>query len=226
MKIKNRAIAMMALMGICLSLISTNIMAAAAGDWQIRGRVINVSPNDDSDGDILGGNNSVSVDSATTVEVDFTYMVSPTFGLELILATTKHDVNGEGGLSAIGRIAEVGVLPPTLTAQYHFSPGQSVRPYAGAGINYTFFYDEELSRAADTAVGGSSDLDLDSSIGLALQVGVDVDINQDWFFNFDVKYIQIETEAKLSGAGIPGGSDKFDVEINPWVIGLGVGTTF
>lgn len=222
MKIKNGAIFWMALTGLCLSFISTNIMAAAAGDWLVRGRIINVSPNDDSDGDILGGNNSVSVDSATTIEVDFTYMVSPAFGLELILATTKHDVNGEGGLSGIGNIAEVGVLPPTLTAQYHFSPGQNVRPYAGAGINYTLFYDESISGATETAVGGPVDLDLDSSLGLALQAGVDIDINQDWFFNFDIKYIQIETEAELSGTV----ADKFDVEINPWVIGLGVGTTF
>lgn len=211
----------MALTGILLSFETSTAIAAATGDWLIRGRIINVSPNDDSDSDILGGNNSVSVDDDTTIEVDFTYMLSPNFGLELIVATTTHDINGKGGLSAFGKIADSGVLPPTLTAQYHFSPAANVRPYVGGGINYTLFYDENVASSVTDAVGDTK-LDLDASFGLALQAGVDIDINQDWYFNVDAKYIQIETEAELSGAV----ADKFDVEINPLVIGIGVGKVF
>ena len=35
-----------------------------------------------------------------------------------------------------------GVLPPTVTLQYHFTPEQKFSPYVGAGLNYSFFYGE------------------------------------------------------------------------------------
>ena len=61
---------------------------------------------------------------------------------------------------------------------------------------------------------------LDDSFGLAAQVGVDFDINKKWFANVDVRYIKIESEATSSAAGV------FDVTLDPWVVTLGIGTTF
>ena len=226
MKFCPKAGACLALMGIALSFVCTDVLAAAAGDWIMRGRIINVNPNDDSEDALGAGTNTpVGVDAATTLEVDFTYMLESNIGLELILATTKHDINGEGNLSALGKIADTGVLPPTLTAQYHFSPGASVRPYVGAGLNYTLFYSEDTTDSLTNALAASStSLDLDSSFGLAAQAGVDVDISDGWFFNADVKYIQIKTEAtvKADGATV----STIDVDINPWVFGIGIGKTF
>lgn len=221
MKIWNKACASVALVGITLSLISVDVFAAAAGDLIVRGRIINVSPNASSD-DVLG--DELGVDSATTIEVDFTHMFSPNLGLELILATTKHDITAEGINSALGKVAETGVLPPTLTLQYHFSPDSNVRPYVGGGINYTLFYSENADALKDDLSLSDADLSLDSSFGLAAQAGVDVDINNEWFFNADIKYIQIKTEADISVNGSSIGT--FDVDINPWVFGLGVGKTF
>ncbi len=42
--------------------------------------------------------------------------------------------------SNIGGLGGVGVLPPTPLLQYHFNHAGRVRPYVGAGINYTYFY--------------------------------------------------------------------------------------
>ena len=215
-----------ALFGIFISLISVDVIAAAAGDLIVRGRVINVSPNVDSEDALGAGSNTpVDVDSATTIEVDFTYMLNPNIGFELILATTKHDIKGGGNISGLGKIGETGVLPPTLTAQYHFSPNASTRPYAGIGINYTLFYDEKTTSSLTSGLMASTtSLDLESSIGLAFQAGVDIDINNDWFFNVDVKYIQIGTEATVKANGAT--ASKIDVDIDPWVVGLGVGKKF
>lgn len=212
---------------IALSLGMSALPAAAydAGDWVVRGRIINVNPNDDSGAISLTGvpqpNTGVSVNDDTTLELDFTYMLDPHWGLELILATTKHEADATGALASVGTAVEAGVLPPTLTLQYHFSPNSNIRPYAGVGINYTHFYDEEVKDVLD--VPGAK-ADLDDSWGLAAQAGVDVDINKDWFVNFDVKYIDINTEAHLRNTLV--GSVDVDVDIDPWVFGIGIGTSF
>ena len=219
---------------IALAMGITAMPAAAyeAGDWVVRGRIINVNPNDDSSAVTLtpGGTiagTGVSVNDDTTLELDFTYMLDPHWGLELILATTKHQAKPNGTLAtALGSsssLLDVGVLPPTLTLQYHFAPSSNIRPYAGVGVNYTHFYDEEVKGGLDAA--GAS-VDLDDSWGLAAQVGVDVDINKDWFVNFDVKYIDINTEASYKNTALSGASVDVDVDIDPWVIGVGIGTSF
>ncbi len=226
MRVTNKACACMALVGGVLCLFSMDLLAAKTGDLIVRGRVINISPNVDSDDALGAGSNTpVDVDSATTVEVDFTYMLNPNVGLELILATTKHDITMEGSLSSLGKIGETGVLPPTLTAQYHFSPNASTRPYAGVGVNYTLFYDEDTTSSLTNGLSaGSTSLDLESSFGLALQAGVDIDLSGGWFFNADVKYIQIGTEATVKADGVT--AAKFDVDIDPWVFGIGFGKLF
>ncbi|WP_126457023.1 OmpW/AlkL family protein [Sulfuriflexus mobilis] len=214
---------------IALSLGMTALPAAAyeAGDWVVRARVISVSPDEDSSaisasavpGAVAGS--GVSVDNDVVPELDFTYMLDPHWGLELILATSSHDADANGTLTALGNIADAKVLPPTLTLQYHFLPKSNIRPYAGVGINYTYFYDESVEDVLD-APGAS--VDFDDSWGLAAQVGVDVDINKDWFVNFDVKYIDISTEATFKNTTL--GTVTADVDIDPWVFGIGIGTTF
>ena len=171
------------------------------GDILVRARLINIAPGDT-------GVAGLDVESKMALDVDFTYMMSSNFGIELLLDTSStHRITSGGNDVATAR-----VLPPALIAQYHISPASNVRPYVGAGINYTLFLSEE-------AVAVDS-IELDDSFGLVVQAGVDVDINSDWYFNADIKYIDMTTEASVNGGS------GFDVDINPTVIGFGVGTKF
>ncbi len=194
-----------------------------AGDVLVRLRGIVVSPTEAS-GQVLPAfpNARVGVGDSVMPEVDFTYMLADHIGAELILATTKHSVSGRGTLSGLGNVAHAWVLPPTLTLQYHLAPKGKVRPYVGAGVNYTFFYSEDASDSLENAIG-STRVDMDDSFGYALQAGVDIDLTDRVFLNLDVKYIDIDTTARLrTGAAI----NRVAVSIDPIVAGIGLGMRF
>lgn len=195
---------------------------AQAGDVYLRLRGILVAPNERSGGiNPAFPGEKVKVDNNIMPELDVTYMATNHIGFELIAATTKHSVSGTGGTTgSIGKLASSWVLPPTLTAQYHFLPTGRIRPYVGAGINYTIFYNEKASDGLQTAVGKTK-VGLKDSVGWAAQAGVDVDITRKLFVNLDVKYIDMDTTATLETAAI--GTQQVKVHLDPIVAGVGIG---
>ena len=161
----------------------------------------------------------MSVSNAFAPEVDITYFVAEHIGLELIAATTKHDVKGKGGLEPLGKLVDTWVLPPTLTLQYHIKPNGKVRPYVGVGLNYTHFYNEDASDNLENAIGDTK-VNLSDSFGYALQAGADFDVGNNLFLNLDVKYIDIDTKARLTTGGL---ENRVKVSLDPIVAGIGVG---
>ncbi|WP_313535073.1 OmpW family protein [Sphingomonas sp.] len=195
----------------------------AAGDWLVRLRGIVVAPNESSSGITPALPAArVGVGDSVMPEVDFTYMATDHIGAELIVSSTRHDLQGRDAISSLGKVGHTWVLPPTLTLQYHFRPKAPVRPYLGAGINYTTFYSAKTSDSLNKALGRTS-LSLKDSVGYALQAGVDIDLNKKFFLNLDVKYIDMTTTARLNTGGA---INQTSVDINPLVFGFGVGTRF
>lgn len=197
--------------------------AAKAGDVLVRLRAIAVVPNESS-GPVLPTfpGATVGVGNSVMPEIDFTYMATDNIGFELIAATTRHGLSGQGTLSGLPDLGHTWVLPPTLTLQYHFAPAAKVRPYVGAGLNYTIFYGEGTSSALDTAIGKSS-LNLSNSFGWAAQAGMDFDLNEKFFLNVDIKYIDMSTNARVTTGALV---NSVDVKINPIVFGIGLGMKF
>lgn len=216
-----------------LSTLSLPVLAYEAGDWLVRGRMINVNPNDSSGSLYINGADTnlkgVGVNSDTVPELDFTYMMTPNWGVELILGTSKHTVRADrtvGSIVGAGgskNVIDTWVLPPTLTLQYHFLPQSNIRPYVGAGVNYTHFYSEKVPKSSGLYQPGAK-VDLSSSLGWAVQAGVDIAINDDWFVNLDVKYLDIDTTARFKNTAV--GSAKIKADINPTVWGIGIGRRF
>lgn len=212
---------LMLLAGVAAAMLGTPAFAKE-GDVLVRVRAIMVAPNESS-GPVSGiPGSELGVGDSVMPEVDFTYMATNHIGAELILATTKHNVSGRGTISGLGDVADTWVLPPTLTLQYHFAPEGKVRPYLGAGINYSTFYSSKATPSLNTALGATK-VKLDDSFGYALQAGVDVPVSEKVFVNFDIKYIDMKTTARLtSGATLR----TARVKIDPIVAGVGIGFRF
>ncbi len=172
------------------------------GNWMVRARAIDVAP-DESSTVSVGG--TVRVDNNVVPEIDLTYFFTPNIAVEAIAATSKHNLMTSGGADA----GSAWLLPPTVTLQYHFTNWSWAKPYVGAGVNYTYFYNEKGG-----ALGSAN---YKNSWGGALQAGVDVPVGDGWYVNADLKKIYIDTTATFSGGA------SAHVDLDPWVFGLGVG---
>lgn len=69
-------------------------------------------------------------------------------------------------------------------------------------------------------------LHLPDSWGLALQAGLEIELADNWTFNIDVKKIEIDTDLTIRKAGNGALVATADVEIDPIVVGIGIGYRF
>ena len=198
-------------------LLVTAATAQAAGPWFFRLGITHIAPNDDSaQPPALAAGSKVAVDSDTGLSIAVGKFLTENVAVEVLGALPfEHDIKGAGAIASLGTVATAKHLPPTVTLQYHFSPGAAFSPYAGLGLNYTFFFDIEEKGA----LAGQS-LDLDSSWGVALQLGADFRLANGWLANVDLRWIDIDTTASHPVTG------TFDVQIDPWVVTVGVGRRF
>ncbi len=125
-------------------------------------------------------------------------------------------------MDGLGKVGSTKHLPPTLSLQYHFLPDAKFQPYVGAGINYTIFFDDEADGVLESAFDGDLSIE-DDSFGFAAQIGADWMLGERWFLNADLRYIAIDTEAKVK---IGADTLEANVNIDPWVYGLNVGFKF
>lgn len=155
----------------------------------------------------------LAIDDKTFPEVDLSWFFTPHFAAELILTyPQKHTLHANG--SAIGSLKH---LPPTLTLQYHFNPAGTVRPYVGAGLNYTHFSGVEFAPAVQAALHPGIK---HASWGAAWQLGADVEIGKGTYLNFDLKRVDLQTTVYSSGTA----AGKF--KVNPTLASIGLGWRF
>jgi outer membrane protein len=210
---------------------------AEAGDWVVRIRAVDVMPNESSElgktintipalAGTMSTGAELTVDNNVIPELDISYYFTKNIAAELILALgTRHDVNISGNTVTTGplvnqNLGSVNMLPPTLTAQWHFMPDQTFDPYVGAGVNYTHSFDHSLTAA------GAVPIRIDRNMfGFVAQAGFDVNLKDGWLINADVKYVTMNTDVEAQLA--PNTWTKIDdLDINPWVFGIGIGKKF
>ena len=181
---------------------------ATDAPWLVRLRAVDLqSANKDSTGLDLTINDKV------IPEVDISYFLTPQIAVELVLTYPQKQTIRSNGTD-IGSLKH---LPPTLTAQYHFTSFGAFEPYVGAGLNYTRFSSVRFDPAVQTSRQPSLSK---NSVGLVVQVGFDCEFIKNTYFNVDAKKVQIRTD--VSSAGTEVGT----FEVDPWLIGVGIGRRF
>ena len=186
-----------------LLVVAPPTFAQDAGSWTFGFGVHNVDPKSDN-GSVAGNTLDVRAGSSTRPTVTAEYFFKDNWGVEAIAAWPfEHDISIDG----VGKVGSTKHLPPTISLQYHFGKGK-VRPFVGAGINYTAFFSEKTSGAL-----AGSDLDLGNSWGLAGHVGLDFAVSDTASIRVDARWIDIDTDVSLDGADIG------TVNIDPLVYG-------
>ncbi|MFS2159003.1 OmpW family protein [Pseudomonas sp. Pseusp122] len=214
--------------------LSTPLVAQAhePGDFIVRAGAARVVPNEDSgnvklDGTKVSGTKA-TVDNSTQLGLTFAYMITNHIGVELLAATPfSHTVSVKGlGAGLDGKLADVKQLPPTLSLQYYpMDSASKFQPYVGVGLNYTKFFDTDLSGTRKQE--GFSNLKLKDSVGFAGQVGMDYMLTDRIMLNASVWYVDIDTKASVDGpSALSVGKTKVNVDIDPWVYMVGVGYKF
>ncbi|MBE2210203.1 MAG: OmpW family protein [Xanthomonadaceae bacterium] len=168
-------------------------MAQSKGDFTVGIGVHNVAPK--SDNGTLAGTLDVEVGDSVRPTVTGEYFVADNLGIELIAAFPfKHDIDIKG----LGRVGSTKHLPPTLSVQYHFGATDAkIKPFLGAGVNYTWFFSEDTTGAL-----AGNELRLDNSWGLAAHGGIDFALSPKSAIRVDVRWIDIDSEVRLNQAKI------------------------
>ncbi len=188
-----------------LAVLSFNAIAQE-NPWMVRVRATNLNwDNGQSTATINASGLNVNAKDKTIPELDITYFFTKNIAAELVL-TYPQRVDVRSHSTSLGTVT---ALPPTLLAQYHFTQFGPLKPYVGAGVNYTRFGSRNLGSADQYSVEKSS-------LGYAAQIGADYMLTKNWGINLDVKYLQIKTDV------ISGGASVGTLDLSPIATSVGV----
>jgi outer membrane protein len=133
------------------------------------------------------------VGDASTLVFTAERALNDKWGMELVLGVPpKIKAKASGSVAFLGEVLTARNVAPTLFLTHHFgSAGDTLRPYAGLGINYTRFTDVKTPYGWDVS--------LSDSWGPAAHVGVDWNMNKNW--GLWASYAMVHVKSKLVATG-------------------------
>lgn len=206
--------------------------AEAFNPWMVRLRVLGVLPDTGGSTVNVGApvipalsspNSGLSISDQVVPELDISYFFTNNIAAELILGVTRHSISANGVLAPLP-VGKTTLLPPTLTLQYHFTNFGAFKPYVGAGINYTVFFNTGAANAATFVPGAgailtTTNLSVSNAFGAAVQFGFDYMLDKHWGFNVDVKKLWLRPDYTAVVSGLPVSGTA---HIDPWLVGAGI----
>lgn len=166
---------------------------------------------------VPGGDAAAS--SNTTLGLELSYDITPRWtGRLLVGVPPTTTLTGAGTLASAGKLGTVTYGPAALTATFHLLDSGPVRPYIGAGINYTIVF-----KSKDAFI---TQLDAKGAFGSVIEVGAEVPLDGGWSIGLDARKIFLKTQATGVLPALGGASAHADVRLNPLVIFASVGRRF
>ncbi|MEO8310942.1 MAG: OmpW family outer membrane protein [Caldimonas sp.] len=157
------------------------------------------------------------VGNATTVIFVYERLFTPNVGLELVVGVPPRiKAKATGSVAFLGgEVLSAKNVAPTLLLNYHFfTPSDALRPYVGAGINYTHFSDVKSSIAPQVSMSNST--------GLALQAGANYAISKDFGLFASIARLNVKSKVVATGATVL----TTTVDFRPIVYSAGVSYQF
>lgn len=172
----------------------------------------------------------VQLEDTRTLAFSYTHHLSGPWSLLFqagVPPTVK--INAAGTAAAVGKAGSAKAWFPAVLLTYKLPSVGPLRPYAGAGLNYTFFTDRKITNGYTTAFGGtSSSATLSDSLGGVVKLGGELPLSERWYADIAYTHYWIETKAtvKTETSGVGSISRTLKVGANPDVFSLMIGYRF
>ncbi|WP_082493372.1 OmpW family protein [Acidovorax sp. Leaf160] len=158
-------------------------------------------------------------DSNNSLAFGAIYDFHPGWSAEIALGLPPTTaLKGTGTLAGAGTLGKVKYGPAVLSVRRQLWEDGPVRPYIGAGINYTL--------VLESRDGFVSNLDVKNGVGPVLQAGFEVPIDARWSFFVDAKKIWLKTTATGTLPALGGAPAHAKVRLDPLVVTAGVSYRF
>ena len=174
---------------------------------------------------------NLKVKDVTTLYVAYIRRLTPDWDMELAFGVPPKTETVGKGPATLGSVPYDGQVistakwfAPTLLFNYNFLPRASkFQIYAGAGINYTTFYDRRSTPAGDAASGGPTKISLSRSIGPAATAGLSYKFTPNWGMFASYSITRVNSHLTTNTAGVIRTSD---IKFGPQALVVSVGYSF
>ena len=175
-------------------------------------RVVFHDQNSGFQGPLVPGNVTLGTQAENFNALTLTYArgFTPHLELELIGGLPPQYRAHARGSSMVGSVPYAGVplvsgrtLSPAASLNYKFNqPGDFYRPFVGAGLVYTHFYDIQGTPQGDAVTGGPTRIHFSDSCGLLVVAGVSFRLAEHVYGQFSVSHADVRPDVTTETAGV------------------------
>ncbi|MBN3782864.1 OmpW family protein [Burkholderia sp. Ac-20345] len=228
-----------------IALASGSANAQSKGDTTVGVGWLHIMPQSKSDPLVVESVNGALVnqvlpgtglhaDAGDTASLTVEHYFTDHIGVALMAAMPfTNDLSGDGALSRYGVIGKTKPMAPILELRYHFFDSAArFRPFAGVGVNYTWFESTRATNGAfvsDTCGQGCSmQSKLSASWNPSFTVGLSYKISKKWAIDASATYIPLSTTLTSQTRSVTGVETvtKAQIKVHPIISRIEVSYSF